>query len=53
MNFKVGDLVRLKSGSPLMVVHRLLYDNQPIECIYFHEKEFKIIEIYKEALNII
>lgn len=40
-NFKIGDVVRLKSGGPNMTVDEIMDDNFVI-CIWFNPKQEKL-----------
>ncbi len=51
--FKSGDLVTLKSGSPVMTVNKY-NGNSSIECMYFSttENKFLLIDIQEDALEL-
>ena len=40
MDFKIGEVVQLKSGGPLMTVDNVDPHNM-INCVWFHEREKK------------
>tara|TARA_R110002051_G_scaffold295992_1_gene361956 strand:+ start:4917 stop:5102 length:186 start_codon:yes stop_codon:yes gene_type:complete len=48
-NIKIGDSVRLKSGSPLMTVSKVNRDN--IVCAWFNDKESVYEEFHKDMLE--
>ena len=51
--FKSGDLVVLKSGSPVITVNKY-NDSSSIECMYFNptENKFLLIDIQENALEL-
>ena len=51
--FKSGDLVVLKSGSPVITVNKY-NDSNSIECMYFNptENKFLLIDIQENALEL-
>ena len=51
--FKSGDLVILKSGSPVMTVNKY-NDSSSIECMYYNttENKFLLIDIQENALQL-
>jgi uncharacterized protein YodC (DUF2158 family) len=49
-SLKSGDLVKLRSGGPLMTVNG--FTNSQVICVYFDEKnEFKSIQVFSGALK--
>jgi len=52
MSFRVGDVVRLNSGGPLMTVWRLA-DNGEIDCVWFDGKEVVATRLPPEVLYFI
>ena len=51
MNFTIGDVVTLKSGSPRLTVIKIV--NQAVTCVHFRNGEFKIFEFPFEALELL
>lgn len=47
--FKVGDVVRLKSGGPQMTIHDFLEDGK-VECAWFDEKKILQYQKFKPEL---
>lgn len=52
-SFTNGDLVRLKSGGPIMTVQTIVDDEQKtVSCSWFNEKELKTGVFHPDSLEI-
>lgn len=49
--WKVGDVVRLKSGGPSMTVEYLDLETQSVGCVWFHDQEKKTGSFPAEGLE--
>ena len=52
MQFKIGDVVKLKSGGPDMTVKEINTENRYITCVYFYNGDLRMAIIYPEVLKI-
>jgi uncharacterized protein YodC (DUF2158 family) len=49
-DFKIGDVVQLKSGGPIMTVTRV--DDGLIDCVYFNKEKLEQVTLERETIQI-
>lgn len=52
-NIKVGDVVQLKSGGPLMTVAKLRPAEDEVKCYYFHNVPGSILQVDNFPLEVL
>lgn len=50
--FKVGDIVRLKSGSPIMTIQKI-YSSAAVQTIWFVDNQPYLYDFYVETLEVV
>jgi uncharacterized protein YodC (DUF2158 family) len=49
---KIGDIVRLKSGGPIMTLNNIFGDGGTVECLWFVTAELKSGRFSHDALEL-